>query len=199
MTAAIYIIRNIVDGKAYIGSSADVGRRLRKHRLDLAAQRHHSSKLQNAWNKYGADLFTFDIVEIIFDLSSMHEREQAYMDMVGPFYNVAPASVSVLGIKRSDETRRKISNALIGNKNNLGKKRSAETREKMSASMQGKKNALGKKLPLSFSEKLSIRNVGNTYGRANKGRPFSDSHIAAISAGQIRRRQREREEEEATC
>lgn len=55
----IYVIRNKMNGKCYIGQSSDIESRWKHHVNDLKSNCHHNQKLQNAWNKYGKDNFIF--------------------------------------------------------------------------------------------------------------------------------------------
>ena len=57
--SGIYQIRNIANGKVYVGSAAKFSRRFNDHKRKLNNGRHHSIKLQNAWNKNGAESFVF--------------------------------------------------------------------------------------------------------------------------------------------
>ncbi len=103
----IYKITNLPTGRFYIGSAVDVDRRWKRHASDLNAQRHHNSKLQRAWNKYGQAAFTFELLEEVGDLAILLEREQHYMDTLKPFYNINPKAGSALGYKHTDEAKRK--------------------------------------------------------------------------------------------
>lgn len=61
----VYAIRNIVNGKVYIGSTTNSFReRWRTHRKKLKGNKHPNNYLQNSWNKYGKDCFIFEILEI---------------------------------------------------------------------------------------------------------------------------------------
>ena len=78
MTSGIYSIRNVTSGKRYVGQSVDIkGRWFNGHRPALRSGRHSNPRLQNAWNKYGEDVFEhivlleccaaeFDVHEIAF-------------------------------------------------------------------------------------------------------------------------------------
>mgnify|MGYP000355475291 CR=1 FL=1 len=59
----IYLIRNRISEKFYVGSSIDIDRRWTRHIDDLNKNKHHSVKLQNSWNKYGKDNFDFFIIQ----------------------------------------------------------------------------------------------------------------------------------------
>jgi group I intron endonuclease len=63
----VYSIRNEVNGKQYVGKAE--GQKGFKgrwyiHKSDLKANKHPNQHLQNAYNKYGIENFTFNILEI---------------------------------------------------------------------------------------------------------------------------------------
>ena len=49
--SGVYMIKNIINGKVYIGSAVHLCDRLSKHFHDLTNNKHHSMHLQNAWNQ----------------------------------------------------------------------------------------------------------------------------------------------------
>lgn len=71
----IYIIKNNLNGKVYVGSTRSFKERYDEHRLHLSKNKHHNPRLQHAWNKYDSDSFIFEIVEIIDDKSERLPRE----------------------------------------------------------------------------------------------------------------------------
>lgn len=112
--SGIYVIRNTVNDKSYVGSSKHVHNRWSVHRQRLRAGDHHSPKLQNAWNKNGEASFAFEIIEAVEDLTKLIEREQFHMDRLGATtrhggYNIAKNAGSPLGFKHKPEQGRKIS------------------------------------------------------------------------------------------
>lgn len=59
----IYMIFNEVNQKCYIGQSANIEKRWHDHLNALNNGNHYNTHLQNAWNKYGEENFTFSIVQ----------------------------------------------------------------------------------------------------------------------------------------
>ncbi len=113
MTCGIYAIRNKINGRIYIGSSVNIERRWAVHRHDLFASKHHSGILQRSWNKHGTDAFIFEVL-VVLPRSSLLEFEQAFIDRLKPSMNISPTVNSSLGIKRSAETKMKLSLAKRG-------------------------------------------------------------------------------------
>lgn len=74
MESGIYSIINISTGKVYVGQSINVARRLTRHKSQLRGNKCHNSYLQNAFNKYGADDFSFEVLESC-NVSMLDERE----------------------------------------------------------------------------------------------------------------------------
>jgi group I intron endonuclease len=113
----IYMIKNISSNKVYIGSSIyGLTKRKRCHITNLKNNKHHSIKLQNAWNKYGEDKFIFEIIEIC-NKEDILAKEQYWIDKYDSYingYNATPVAGNCLGRKVKEETRLKISNSLKG-------------------------------------------------------------------------------------
>lgn len=78
----IYCIENKITHKKYIGQTTSIYDRWRKHKCELNNNSHDNDYLQNAWNKYGEDMFSFTILEqCSFD--ELNDKERYYID----FYN----------------------------------------------------------------------------------------------------------------
>ena len=63
--AGIFQIRNTKTGKILLGSSTNLHGPLNKHRFMLSIGSHDNAVLQQDWNRFGADAFTFEILEIV--------------------------------------------------------------------------------------------------------------------------------------
>jgi len=78
-TNVIYKIRNLFNGKFYVGSAQDTRTRFRQHRRLLRKGTHHCKHLQNAWNKYGEELFKFEVVERVGSVEGLEAAEDAWL------------------------------------------------------------------------------------------------------------------------
>ncbi len=112
--AGIYAIVNNVDRKVYVGSSVNLLGRKSAHISNLKAGSHHSSYLQNAWRAHGEEVFVFEVLEKVDDLSILIAREQYWMDFFqsgdrAKGYNVCEAAGSRLGTFQSESARKKMS------------------------------------------------------------------------------------------
>lgn len=109
----VYKITNVVTGDFYIGSSAYLHKRFVNHQYHLDKNCHVNIHLQRSWNKYGNQSFEFSVCEHC-EKELLIEREQFYIDSEKPTYNILPKAGSSLGVKRSEETKQRLSEAHIG-------------------------------------------------------------------------------------
>ena len=86
MTTCIYKIENLKNNKVYIGSTIDFKRRIWKHQSELRLNRHPSKKLQNAWNHYNEENFSFDIIEEC-QKEELLEKEMNYITLFNSIRN----------------------------------------------------------------------------------------------------------------
>lgn len=89
MKSGIYKITNITTGDIYIGSSSRLETRKKEHILAANSGRHHSIIFQRAWDKYGSESFEFENLELCPN-EQLLEREQYYIDLLKPKYNISP-------------------------------------------------------------------------------------------------------------
>ena len=77
--SGVYQIRCVPTGKIYVGSAVDLRKRWYRHRWALRRGKHVNRYLQQAWDKYGAENFTFEILEFV-DVSHVLKAEQEWID-----------------------------------------------------------------------------------------------------------------------
>lgn len=135
----IYMIKNKINEKVYIGKTEEsFKRRWWHHSGLLKGNYHHNIHLQRAWNKYGEENFEFIILQICNESDDINKLEQEYIEKYNSFnsgYNQTLGGEGALGNRLSDESKR-----LIGEKNKInmtGKKHTEKTKKKMSEVHKG--------------------------------------------------------------
>ncbi len=129
--SGIYKIQSIVKPERfYVGSTGNIRKRKQEHLYRLRKNNHPNKKLQYHYNKYGESDLKVSVVEPCLP-EFLIIREQCYFNPL-PWFNNDPKAGSSLGIKRSEEYKKALSERLKGNKNHLGCKHSEEARKKMS-------------------------------------------------------------------
>jgi len=197
MASGIYQIKNTLNGKCYIGSAVDIQRRWRDHLSALRRGQHCNGHLQRSFEKYSEDAFMFAVLEQVEDTSQLIIREQHYLDTLKPEYNISPTAGSSLGVRRTEETRQKVSESKTGERNpSYGKHPSAATRTKQSAAQAGERNHnYGKHRSIATKQKISNTKKNTNMGEQNSfyGEHHSEETKRKMSIAQKARRRRERE------
>ena len=153
MHNVVYTLTNTLTGRLYVGSAEVFSVRQRAHLHHLNARTHHCVYLENAWHKYGAGAFVWDIIATAEHVALLLPMEQAYLDhygRLGILYNHCKVAGSTSGVKATEETKAKISAAKKGTKVSddarakisatmMGKGKSDDTKAKMSAYRAGRK------------------------------------------------------------
>ena len=111
MVSGIYIIYSNSDScKIYVGSAFNLSHRQQRHFNDLHRNRHHNQKMQHHANKYGIHDLIFQVLEEC-STSQLISREQFYIDLFKPFFNINPVAGSRAGAKLTPGQRNKIRNS----------------------------------------------------------------------------------------
>jgi group I intron endonuclease len=154
---AIYLIYCLGNQKSYVGQSKSVKKRFSDHRSNLKNQRHVNTHLQQAYDKYGADMFVFKVLEYLEDTSpeNLTIRETYWIDFFDSTNREKGFNKKEAGNagRHNEETKQKISE--IKKSKNL--KHSDEARAKI-------KEARARQILIPYTEerreKLRASNTG---------------------------------------
>jgi group I intron endonuclease len=202
-TNVIYKIRNLLNGKFYVGSAQDTRTRFRQHRRLLRKGTHHCKHLQNAWNKYGEELFKFEVIEHVGSVEGLEAAEDAWLrEHVGkqycynsgrsakaPWRGCAPEEHPNFGRSLTDKQKQNLREAAQHqwtiSDPRAGHKHSNETKAKISANVraaaaEGRGGACH--IPSEETrQKMSEAHKGNQYA---KGHVRTEEHRRKLSEAQ---------------
>lgn len=101
----IYAIKNLKNGKYYIGQSKHVKRRWTEHKSELNNNRHINNHLQSSWNKYGYDNFEFILLEECkpHELDNKEKYWITFFNSYANGYNLDLGGQGIQEYKHSDE------------------------------------------------------------------------------------------------
>lgn len=189
--SVIYRITNMANGKYYIGSADSFARRQWQHKYDLKRGQHKNPRLQAAWNKYGEEMFVFEVLEEIPVGGSQLQIEDTYlMQHVGrpECYNInTGAELPRLGLKHTDASKAKTSASRLGKAAGeehyrFGQTVSEEVRKKIGDAQRGKPKAPGRRVSEAGLAKIRAAAAAGHYaGFAGK------THTAEAKAKMSRR------------
>ena len=141
MTSGIYQIRNLENGKVYIGQSINIDRRKSEHLRSVRKGTHYNDYLQKAYIKYGEESFSFEVIELC-DKRELNDRERFWINKYRSTdkrkgYNLQTGGdrreLSEYSRNKMSKTRKeRIRKGLI---KPVGKKWTDETRKKVLASL----------------------------------------------------------------
>lgn len=143
MKQGIYIWRNLITGTVLVGQTQNFRSRKGSYLNALKNKTYRNQYFQRSWDKYGKENFLFEIIEIIENPILLTSYEQSYLNyyrtLPGGVYNlIGPVDNPRRGMKASEETKKKQSDALKRYHSKIG--HSKETKEKMSRTRLGKKH-----------------------------------------------------------
>lgn len=174
---SIYSFTNLINGKVYIGSTNDVGIRLRNHKYHAhTSKKYRHYYIYQAMNKYGWDNFKFEVIEECCVLPIIrNERENYWINFYNTLdkefgYNMRLADNKVisddtinkmrqakLGKKHTDEQNKNKSKIMTGNKRSLGHKHTQQAKDNMGKSHIGSKRSAETKARMSLAQTGKIR------------------------------------------
>jgi len=162
MNSGLYQI-NIGD-YFYFGQAQEFKRRKYEHLNHLKKGTHVNTIMQNVYDKYRE----FDFKEVLHcSIDELNDQEQRLLDAFwgteGCMNLAKDAEAPARGLKHTEETKKKISEANKGEKCYMyGKHHSEDTKRKMSESQKGRKHSEETK------KKISEAKKGLFYGKAGE-------------------------------
>lgn len=153
----IYSIKNIINGKIYIGQSVDIKSRIRNHKWALRHNRHENDHLQKSFNKYGESGFIFDMI-CECEEQELDNMERFYIKLyncIDPNFGYNSETGGNLNKHWSEELHTKMSEKRRGENSGMwGKKHTEETKAIM------REKALGRQMSDEAKEKSSKSHKG---------------------------------------
>lgn len=181
----VYIIKNKVTNKFYVGHSIDINKRFNAHKSYLKRGIHHCIYLQRSWNKYGEDSFEFIIIKTSISEEESISLEQYYIDnFKANIYNTGDYANLGGDLLSNNPNKLQIIHKRIESQKRILKNMSKSERiEKFSRS--GVKNGMyGKSHTAEVKKIISSKNKGNI--PINKGKSLEES-VGEIRATEIKK------------
>lgn len=123
--AGVYKLVNKANGLCYVGQSLCMKKRIHEHMRLLRLGKHTNPRLQNAYNKHGADNFEWSFEAFCEDPEDMDTIENAFISgdaffSEPVFYNIADfAKAPMRGKKHTEETKRRVSESKKGRREHV--------------------------------------------------------------------------------
>ena len=137
MKYTIYLRRNNVNGKCYVGQTNNF--KQRQWDWNCLKHRYANKHIDKDREKYGFDAWTVEVLAEVDNREDAWNLEQRFINDYNTIYpngyNLAKGGAGSNGLKLSEEHKQKISEALKGENHPkywLGKQRSDETKQKLS-------------------------------------------------------------------
>jgi group I intron endonuclease len=105
----IYKITNKITNDFYVGSAINFKNRKWSHTCSLKKNNHKNQFIQNSWNKYGEKAFVFEVLEVVDKKENLIIREQHWIDILSPTFNLCKIAGNPLGVKHTDKSRKNMS------------------------------------------------------------------------------------------
>ena len=105
-------ITNIINNKSYIGVDSYFPKRLKQHKSNLDKNIHKNKYLQNSYNKYGFENFTFELLKNCETREEMLNKEIeliSYYNTLENGYNHTIGGEGSIGYKHKEESISKMS------------------------------------------------------------------------------------------
>nr|YP_010608754.1 hypothetical protein PNX16_mgp017 [Drechslerella dactyloides]WAN89834.1 hypothetical protein [Drechslerella dactyloides] len=131
--SGIYLWKNNINEKTYVGKSGNISERLiNYYNYKYISNPRLKMLIYKAILKYGYSNFSLIILEYC-EFKNCTEREQHYINLLKPEYNILRTAGSLLGYKHTKETLAKLSALNTREKNSFfGKTHTKEIKAKLS-------------------------------------------------------------------
>lgn len=178
----VYSIRNVLNGKIYVGSSVDVFSRWADHKYEASRDK-YKYPLYNAIRKYGLDKFEFSVVEEVKETALLNARETSWIAYYKAAsseygYNICKEAATTFGYRHSEESKLKMSLTKKGK----NRKHSEDWRKRHSLLLQGRKHSEETKKKISLAQigkKLSEEHIKKMREKL-KGRKLSEETLQKL-------------------
>lgn len=197
--SGVYIIRNSVNRRVYIGSAKHLRNRFVSHRNTLTRNCHKSKQLQAFVNKYSSEVLVYELLELC-SVAELIQTEQKYLDAYKPFgrrgFNTLVLAGSPLGFRHSEESKRKLSESHKGRKHSLQARKNMsegqrnrdwrlteDGRRRQSLARKGRKLSEGTKLLISIahSGRKHTKQSRENMSKAHRGKALTESQKQKLS------------------
>ncbi|HEX8349567.1 MAG TPA: GIY-YIG nuclease family protein [Hymenobacter sp.] len=192
--SGVYIIRNTINAKVYVGSAINFRIRFHHHASQIRKNKHHSIKLQNFINKYGRECLSFEIIQLCSgSKKQIRECEQQWINHHESYsekgFNIRAEAGIGEGYKREIFCRCKACGADFISSYQQQYCTKECSKHGVSATHKGRKKPPEEIAKFVASRKANNPSYTSESARAKitqklKGRTLSDEHRAAISAFQ---------------
>lgn len=129
-SSGVYALICKVNNKFYVGSSINLANRLLDYMQPAYLAQQTNRPILRAIVKYGIINFIYVVIETCHRTDTL-QREQYWLDLLEPEYNLCKIAGTTQGVYLSEETKAKLRIAL------LGKSHTLETRQLMSETRKG--------------------------------------------------------------
>lgn len=197
----IYLLRNLINGKIYIGKSVNIKNRMRQHsKPEIYCKNKTNSLIVRAIKKYGFENFSIEILQIFQGDSKKQEIIEAEIFWIEKLksndreigYNLLLGGTDWTGHYHSDETKQLLAEKAkerYKEEDNpmFGKKHTDESKKKISQTRKQNKVGAGENNPFfgkkhSNESKLIISEKAKLRGNPKRKRPIFQ---ISIETGEI--------------
>ena len=138
--SGVYKWTNLENNNCYIGSSVNFYVRFSQYfNLNTLVKFRKNSLINKALLKYGYGNFSLEILEYC-EPKDLISREQYYLDLIKPEYNILKIAGSSLGYRHTEETFIKFSQRTNEHRKGITFIQSEETKAKISKTLTGRKH-----------------------------------------------------------